>query len=224
MQLRENVGAPGLRAIKAVLLLDENNSMLVSDAVRDCGTSKASIRKYRELISALKSQHESSILAGGSANPCLLSPPSSETDHTSGVRPFYGPFGVALFRNRDCLLLCAWTGYWFEQVVWLLVGGVREGRVAASGEDPSGVSTHSTDLVAQIYCRRSSIPHPPALSPYVPLPIDVPASPPPPSPLSRSSALALAVALAVDPSHGLPLPQPAPLHQRPLPSPASKLL
>ena len=103
MQLRENVGAPGLRAIKAVLLLDENDSMLVSDAVRDCGTSKASIRKYRELISALNSQHESSILAGGSANPCLFSPPSSETDHTSGVRPFYGPFGVALFRNRDCL-------------------------------------------------------------------------------------------------------------------------
>ena len=111
VQLRENVGAPGLRAIKAVLLLDENDSMLVSDAVRDCGTSKASIRKYRELKSALNRQHESSILAGGSANPCLLSPPSSETDHTSGVRPFYCPFGVALFRNRDCLLLCAWTGY-----------------------------------------------------------------------------------------------------------------
>ena len=135
------MSAPGLRAIKAVLLLDENDSMLVSDAVRDCGTSKASIRKYRELISALNSQHESSILAGGSANPFSLSPPSSETDHTSRVRPFYCPFGVALFRNRDCLLLCAWTGYWFEQVVWLLVGGVRVGRVAASGEDPSGVST-----------------------------------------------------------------------------------
>ena len=62
-----------------------------------------------------------------------------------GLDPSTVPLQWPLFRNRDCLLLCAWTGYWFEQVVWLLVGGVREGRVAASGEDPSGVSTlHTT--------------------------------------------------------------------------------
>ena len=96
MQLRENVGAPGLRAIKAVMLLDENDSMLVSDAVGDCRTSKASIRKCRELISALHNQHESSILAGGSANPRLLSPSSSVPDHASGVRLFCFALAVAV--------------------------------------------------------------------------------------------------------------------------------
>ena len=61
--------------------------MLVSDAVRDCKTSKESIRKYRDFISGLSHRAQSSIAAHGAANPVLLSESSVSDQPASEVRP-----------------------------------------------------------------------------------------------------------------------------------------
>ena len=52
-QLRERVSAPGLRAIKAVLLMADDSSLTQADVLGPCKTSKDSIRKYRELMGKL---------------------------------------------------------------------------------------------------------------------------------------------------------------------------
>ena len=52
-QLDEKVNTPGLRAIKAVLMLNADGTLVQADVVNSCGTSKGSIRKYRALLSRL---------------------------------------------------------------------------------------------------------------------------------------------------------------------------
>ena len=49
-QLGEKVNAPGLRALKAVLALQSDASLLQADVTKTFKTSKDSIRKYRELL------------------------------------------------------------------------------------------------------------------------------------------------------------------------------
>ena len=48
--LGEKVNAPGLRALKAVLALQSDASLLQADVTKTFKTSKDSIRKYRELL------------------------------------------------------------------------------------------------------------------------------------------------------------------------------
>jgi hypothetical protein len=52
-QLGEKVNAPGLRALKAVLALQSDASLLQADVTKTFKTSKDSIRKYRELLTKL---------------------------------------------------------------------------------------------------------------------------------------------------------------------------
>ena len=53
VQLSEKVNAPGLRALKAVLALQSDASLLQADVTKTFKTSKDSIRKYRELLRKL---------------------------------------------------------------------------------------------------------------------------------------------------------------------------
>ena len=54
-QLGEKVNAPGLRALKAVLALQSDASLLQADVTKTFKTSKDSIRKYRDLLGKLDS-------------------------------------------------------------------------------------------------------------------------------------------------------------------------
>ena len=53
-ELRETVQVQGVRAIRALLLMERDSSLLQKDVQKLCGTSKMSIGKYRKLLDRLK--------------------------------------------------------------------------------------------------------------------------------------------------------------------------
>ena len=64
-KLGEKVNAPGLRALKAVLALQSDASLLQADVTKTFKTSKDSIRRYRDLVAQLPPLSDATAAIGG---------------------------------------------------------------------------------------------------------------------------------------------------------------